>query len=197
MGYSHVAHTDSWEWTLAHSLTFAALFLGFGGFEVNGGQGAHQLHGLCLNQHRVLLLPARPLQVQASDVHPILKDNCCHIFWTCKMSAHSSFFSQPAPCSYKPWMYTPSWKTITVRYSEHSKLFSWNYFSFLNASSSLFPLKSKCSTSINFWPVQVLILPSANKKYSSLCYLKLIWSSSFDLHGVKSSQFTWPSDSHI
>ena len=54
------------------SLTLAALFLGLSGFEVDGGKGADELHGLGLNQHGVLLVPARPLQVQALDVHAVL-----------------------------------------------------------------------------------------------------------------------------
>lgn len=59
--------------TSLHPLTFPTLLLVFHRLEVDGGDGADQLHGLRFNQARALLVPASTLQVEASHPHTFLQ----------------------------------------------------------------------------------------------------------------------------
>ena len=57
---------------MRNHLTFAALLLVLPRFEVDGRYRADQLHGVGFHQAGVLLVPPRPLQVEALDPDPVL-----------------------------------------------------------------------------------------------------------------------------
>ena len=54
-------------------LTLGYLLAVLNRFEVDGGDGADQLHWLSLHQTGVLLVPASPFQIQPPDKHPVLR----------------------------------------------------------------------------------------------------------------------------